>query len=517
VQQLFSSAAAVSSQARNGSTRVSNGSGDSIGYVIQTSPTSDHIIGFSGPTNVMIAFSMQDRILGIDVLASGDTRDHLRRVVRDKNFMSALNSLTVEQAMSKTNVDAVSGATLTSLAIIESIAYRLGGSARSLRFPDPPSLGSVKSLFSEAVAIEASADPARYRVLDATRSELGTVLRTSPAADNTVGYQGPTDTLIGLDRSGQVVGIAIGRTYDNEEYVAYVREDEYFCSLFSEMKLDDLASLDLEQAQVEGVSGATMTSMAVAEGIVLAATRASQTQQGQDKGGPGEMSWLEMLRSHELGTIVVVLAGVTIGLTHLRASKWLRVVWQLTLIGYLGLTAGSVLSQAMFVGWARHGIPWGNAIGLVCLSFAALTLPIFTRRNLYCSHLCPHGAAQQLLKRRIPWQPKLAPRVKRVLSLIPNLLLLWCVIVGLRWTGYSLVDIEPFDAYVFRVAGWAAITIAIAGLVASMFVPMAYCRYGCPTGAMLEFLRSDARADRWTARDWMAVAYLAAALALWWQ
>ena len=53
----------------------------------------------------------------------------------------------------------------------------------------------------------------------------------------------------------------------------------------------------------------------------------------------------------------------------------------------------------------------------------------------------------------------------------------------------SLVDIEPFDAWVFRVAGWATITVAIVGLVASLFVPMAYCRYGCPTGALLKFLQ----------------------------
>lgn len=81
--------------------------------------------------------------------------------------------------------------------------------------------------------------------------------------------------------------------------------------------------------------------------------------------------------------------------------------------------------------------------------------------------------------------------------------------------GFSLVDIEPFDAYVFRIAGWATLIIAIVGLVASLFVPMAYCRYGCPTGALLEFVRYNAKADRWNARDWVATLGLIIAFAVW--
>ena len=38
-----------------------------------TSPASDAVIGYSGPTNVLVAFDTGDRILGIDVLDTGDT------------------------------------------------------------------------------------------------------------------------------------------------------------------------------------------------------------------------------------------------------------------------------------------------------------------------------------------------------------------------------------------------------------------------------------------------------------
>ena len=43
--------------------------------------------------------------------------------------------------------------------------------------------------------------------------------------------------------------------------------------------------------------------------------------------------------------------------------------------------------------------------------------------------------------------------------------------------------------------------IAIGGLIASLFVPMAYCHYGCPTGALLNFIRGHGRTDRFGRRD----------------
>ncbi len=68
-----------------------------------------------------------------------------------------------------------------------------------------------------------------------------------------------------------------------------------------------------------------------------------------------------------------------------------------------------------------------------------------------------------------------------------------------------------------RSAGWATVSIALAGLVASLFVPMAYCHYGCPTGALLNFLRSHHRTDRFGRRDLVALALLALSAVLSWK
>jgi hypothetical protein len=62
-------------------------------------------------------------------------------------------------------------------------------------------------------------------------------------------------------------------------------------------------------------------------------------------------------------------------------------------------------------------------------------------------------------------------------------------------------SVEPFDAYLIQTAGWATIIVAIVGLIAAAFIPQAYCKYGCPTGTLLEFIRSHGHADHFARRD----------------
>ena len=112
------------------------------------------------------------------------------------------------------------------------------------------------------------------------------------------------------------------------------------------------------------------------------------------------------------------------------------------------------------------------------------------------------------------WRWKVPAGLARILRAIPLLLLLLVIVVGVRQLDFNLVSIEPFDAYLFRVAGWATITIAVVGLVASLFVPMAYCRYGCPTGAMLNFLWAGGAPGKFSRRDWLALLCLGLALGL---
>ncbi len=82
--------------------------------------------------------------------------------------------------------------------------------------------------------------------------------------------------------------------------------------------------------------------------------------------------------------------------------------------------------------------------------------------------------------------------------------------------NFDLASLEPFDAYVIRSAGVATIAVAGIGLLAAVSVPKAYCKYGCPTGALLEFVRARGPGDKFGKRDVAAGLLLAGAFAMRW-
>ena len=481
-------------------------SGGELGFALQTAPDSNDISGFSGPTNVLIVFKADGTLTGLEILSSEDTRDHVELIRRDPRFLKSLNGLT-RDGIARAEMDAVSGATLTSLAIANSIRRRLGGFVVPGKFRQPIPLDAVRKLFPQAHRL-ISAGPQSAQVQDATGRLLGKVVSSSPIADNEIGYQGPNLVLLGLSPDNLVTGLTIADSYDNQPYVGYVRDDYGFPDLFRGRSLEELAALDLEEAGVEGVAGATMTSQSVARALVMAAAESLR----EPSSSPRQPD--PLLSPRDWGTLLITLAGLAIGLTHLRGHHGLRLSFQLLLIGYLGLINGDMLSQALLVGWAKHGVPWQTSAGLVLLTVAAFLLPVFSGRNVYCSHLCPHGAAQQLIRNRLPWKLKLSRRVRRALSVVPGALLVVVVLVAMTTVPLSLVDIEPFDAWMFRAAGTATICIAVGGMAISAVVPMAYCRFGCPTGALLQYIRAHARSGRLVPADFLAFVCLLLAVTL---
>jgi len=497
---------------RSGTQIVRDREGEILGYVLQTSPVSDEIVGYIGPTNTLLAFDSSDQILGTKILDSADTREHVAAIKNNSRFRFTWNGLDRDEAANLNSVDAVSGSTLTSIAIQQAVQKRLGGNPPNLKFPSEVTLDEVRQLIPEAKSLVQSDN--RTQVLDSQNALLGTVVRSSPHADHVNGYQGPTDVLLAFDAQDQLVGFQLRESYDNEPYVGYVREEDYFRNSLNGKTLDELAKLDLFEEQVEGVSGATMTSLGVADSLVATAQAIQFEKQNEAEiSSPPSPIWTPATRDY--GTLLVLVSGLIMAFTNLRGIKSVRIGYQIALILYLGFLNGDMVSQAFLAGAAQHGLPWKSAFGLSMLSVAALIVPLTTRKQVYCHQLCPHGAIQQLIKGRMTKPKTLSRRVRQTLSLIPAALLILVVVSTLLAWPMNLASLEPFDAYLFRVAGWATITIAIVGLIASCFVPMAYCRYGCPTGAMLGFLRKHARSDQWSRRDSFALGLLIMAMGVW--
>jgi NosR/NirI family nitrous oxide reductase transcriptional regulator len=488
-------------------------SGNTVGVVLRTSPAGDAAIGFSGPTDLLVVCDANLTVVGMSVLSSGDTRDHVRAIEDDARFWQSFAGMPLADLAEPQRRRSVAGATLTSRAIVEALSLRVGGTPPPSRFDRAPELADLARLFPAAEHIETDpGDAAVIRVRDADRIPLGWALRTSPAADGVIGYQGPTDAIVGFDTENRVAGVLVLTSFDNEPYVGYVRDDRAFRKVYRGMPFEELATIDPAATGIEGVSGATMTSQAVAEGIVrAAATHQQTTEQAEADALPARLTaWLRRIEGPQWGAIVVMFLGVLTAFTRARGNRWGRLALPVIVFAYLGFGAGALLSLGQFAGWVEAGVPPAASV-LTVLTVIAVAAPITTKRNVYCSHLCAHGAAQQVLK-QIAKPKRSSPRwLRSWLSRLPFALLAFAILAVVLPLPVNLVDLEPFDGYLLGVAGVAALVIFAVSLVASLFVPMAYCRYGCPTGALLDHLRLNRHSGRFSWRDTVLLACLISA------
>ena len=348
-----------------------------------------------------------------------------------------------------------------------------------------------------------------FHVLAKDGTELGYLIRTLPQAERILGYCGITDTLVALDREGRVLGFRIRKSEDTKTHVGDVMADRHFKKTWNGLTWEEVAGMDLKAAGVEGVSGATMTSLAVAEGIV----HRFRVAQGELRPQAVRVG------ARDFGLAAVVALGAWLTFTKREGRERWRRWFQWMVIGYVGFLNGDLLAQSLLAGWAKSGVAWRMAPGLVLFAAAAFAVPWVGKRPLYCQQLCPHGAAQEVITRLAPvrWRIAVPAALDRALRRLPGALLLFVLIVVMLPLDFDLASLEPFDAYVIRSAGVATIAVAVIGLLAAVSVPKAYCKYGCPTGALLEFVRARGAGDKFGKRDVVAGLLLGVALVLHWQ
>ncbi|MEM6472712.1 MAG: FMN-binding protein [Planctomycetota bacterium] len=507
-----------------------------LGTVARTLPEASAIVGYRGPTEAMIVTDANDHIVGVRLLQSDDTDEHVSAVAEADSFFDQFNSWDWSGPPEGTEIDGVSNATLTSLALAKGVLARIGQARASLVFPDDLSTSEINEWSGIPSNWRRSEDMWLADHQNTETSDRIAIVRSGTLSDSVTGYQGPTELLLKLAmgdetkdsevREWRVLDIGIRSSYDNQPYVGYCKQEYGFWLIFEEQTLSSLAAMDLEEAGVEGVSGATMTSMAIAETLIQASGRLIERRDEFLERQRREASpWWSGLLSVYFSTADLACFGILISYPVFRNKKSfkrgrLRQLWLLAVVCVIGLWSGNLVSLALLSGWGTRGVAWQLAPMLAAIAFIAVTLPPLTKSNFYCSHLCPHGALQQLVrpstKRRSKGRRliRLPRELSRWLTRVPGVLLVVAYLTLLFRPQSDLSSWEPFHAYLFRIAPWFSICFAAATLLLSARLPMAYCRMGCPTGHLLDYIRQTAASDRIRFPDIVAVVLLMLAIAV---
>lgn len=306
--------------------------------------------------------------------------------------------------------------------------------------------------------------------------QLGTIISSSPLADSIAGYASSVPVLIGVNMSNKIVGVRLLKNYESADFVAKIYRSGFLES-WTGKSVHDGAAL-----KTDGVSGATVTSQALISTIRFSLSRQSSKELDAEQG----LTLAQLLR---LAAAFTLLAASIAQLIYPAKLKRFRIPLQIATIAVVGFWIGDSLSMQLLYSWLIYGVTLSQKLFLVAAVLAAIAIPLLTNKAFYCTYLCPYGAAQELAGKLSKRKIRITPRVMQYLMHLREWLfgvLLFLLLLGV---SLDITYVEPFSAFAYKSAGWPILTLAILFVVLSIFIPRAWCRFFCPTGQLLEFIR----------------------------
>lgn len=309
------------------------------------------------------------------------------------------------------------------------------------------------------------------------------VVNTRVLAKDVQGYGGPVPLKIHIDKDGRLTAIEAEPNAESPSF--FDRAKELF-SRWQGKTIDEAMAED-----VDAVSGATFSSKAIIRNVQRGLAYAKQ--HGLADGGKGaqeESAERTVATGWTLGSIVALIAVLLGAVVPLFTNnRRLHLVQLVVNVVVLGLWTGTFVSYTLFLRLFAGGVSL-SAIGTLAapllMLIVALLYPLAGRSGHYCAHVCPFGSAQELAGKLSRRKLRITPRMLRVLTALRNLL--WGVLMALLLTGTctAWIDYELFTAFIYSSASVWVIVLAMLFLVLSVWVPRPYCRFVCPTGALMK-------------------------------
>lgn len=318
------------------------------------------------------------------------------------------------------------------------------------------------------------------------------VVNTKPLAKDVQGYGGPVPLKIHI-KDGRVAAVEAEPNAESPDFFNRAKE-----------LLNHWQGKEVDEAlaeEVDAVSGATFSSRAIIANMQRGLAYAKQHGQWGEDGSVGALgtsappivgSGGNSVGALETGAspivaLVVVLLGAVVPLFY--NNRRLHLVQLAVNVVVLGLWTGTFVSYTLFLRVFSGGVSL-SAIGALAapllMLIVALIYPLAGRSGHYCANICPFGSAQELAGKLSRRKLRITPRVLKLLSVLRNLL--WGVLMALLLTGTctAWIDYELFTAFLYSSASVWVTVLAALFLVLSVWVPRPYCRFVCPTGALIK-------------------------------
>ena len=298
------------------------------------------------------------------------------------------------------------------------------------------------------------------------------------------GYGGQLKLAVAVSMEGTVLEFTI---VEHKETVSFFRR-VLRSRILESLKSKDYSDSFLLGLDIDGVTGATYSSRALAEAVKnasrLVATKVLNFPAIEEPSPRVRFGLAEVVL---LGLFLFGFMARMKSFKPKKAARWVSMIIGIGFLGfYLNKPFTLVLINKILLGfWPK----WQLELYWYILLGGIVLITLIDNRNPYCEWFCPFGATQECIgiiggaKVRVP------DRIHNGLRWLQRFIALTAIVLAMIYRNPSVSSYEVFGAF-FRLIGTNLLFILLAVvLVAALFIRRPWCSYLCPLRPVTDFIR----------------------------
>ncbi len=293
------------------------------------------------------------------------------------------------------------------------------------------------------------------------------VIDSKTLASDVIGFGGQTPVKLYVN-DGIIERVEVAENSETPSFLEMLTDKDFY-NTWDGMTLEEAAT-----KSVDAISGATYSSNAITRNVQSAAQYGANVD-------AAHINPFSHFGLKDIIGVLVILLGMAISFIRPknRAWEWIQMVLNVVVLGFW---CCSFISLSQLVAWAANGVTVSLS---ALLLIVVIVMPLLGRRGSYCHLLCPMGSAQQLLGALPLPKLKIGVEATKFLNNLRYYILVALLFMMWLGVGFDLMNYEIFSAFLLDAASTAVLIMAAIFLLLSIFIPRPYCRFACPTGALI--------------------------------
>jgi NosR/NirI family nitrous oxide reductase transcriptional regulator len=299
------------------------------------------------------------------------------------------------------------------------------------------------------------------------------------------GYGGPMKVAVAVNPQGEVLGLAIIEHKETPSWYDRILNTDFIQSLVGKSFQDAFALGE----DVDGISGATYTTRAIAEATLRGSRRvASEVLKLPVPREPATSIQFGIPEITLLALFIFGVIGHQRNFKYKKQVRWLSMLTGLIVLGviYTQPLTISDISRLLIGFWPQWqtNLYWYILLGGILFMFTV------ENKNPYCEWFCPFGAAQECLGTIGGAKPRSAGKYYLFLKWLQRGMAWLALLLALLFRNPGLTSYEVFGT-LFDLKG-TSLQFLILGiiLVASLFIRRPWCAYLCPLKPVTDLIRT---------------------------